>query len=163
MVVKRKKYGNTTVTINTKTGRQTTSRRTGNITHSQSNQGHTRSTVTTNYGNGWFDRKTTNWDKKKRAKKSDWSWLFGDGKTSRSVATTNSKVEKIEKPKEEKPIFVGPPFPVFWIRKRFKDFSFFEWIKWLMALPFRVTWFVTKWTIIIYICIKVVQLIASVI
>jgi hypothetical protein len=159
MVVKRRKIGNTTITINTSTGRQTTSRRSGNITHSQSNQGHTRSTVTTNYGNGWFDRKTTNWNKKGRKKKSEWSW-FADDTSSKS--TSNSK--KVESAvKEEKPVFVGPPFPVFYKRKTFKQFTLFEWIKWFAILPFRVLVFTIFWGFIIGVCVKILQFIISVI
>lgn len=145
MVVKRRKIGNTTVTINTKTGRQTTSRRSGNITHSQSNQGHTRSTVTTNYGNGWFDRKTTNWNKKKRSKKSSWS-LFGSGSSS-TYSKSEVKEKKIEEPRQP---FVGPIRPPrFYQRKSFNKFTFWEWCKWFMCLPFRVTWFMFKLSIVL--------------
>ena len=155
MVVKRRKIGNTTITINTKTGRQTTSRRSGNITYSQSNQGHNKTTVTTNYGNGWFDRKTTNWNKKSRRKKSDWSWLFGS-----SSKTASSKTEKVKSVEEQQP-FVGPPYPVFWKRLKFKDFTFFEWICWLLAIPFRVTWFMIVWIVrlvLILVAIKIIVL-----
>lgn len=160
MVVKRRKIGNTTITINTSTGRQTTSRRSGNITHSQSNQGHTRSTVTQNYGNGWFDRKTTNWNKKSRKKKSNWSWLIGNTSSTKS-SIKSKKVESVTK--EEKPVFVGPPFPVFYKRKKFKQFTFFEWIKWFAILPFRVLAFVIWWSLIIGLCVKGLQFIISVI
>ena len=150
MVVKRRKVGNTTVTINTKTGRQTTSRRSGNITYSQSNQGHNRTTQTFNYGNGWFERKTTNWNKKTRKKKSSWS-LFGNSST-RSVSKEKHTEEKIEKPE-----FVGPPYPVFWKRKKFKQFTFGEWIGWMICAPFRFMWFIIRWTIIIAVIATIVQ------
>ena len=112
MVVKRRKIGNTTVTINTKTGRQTTSRRSGNITYSQSNQGHNKTTVTTNYGNGWFDRKTTNWNKKSRRKKSDWSWLFGSYDTPKQYAQPIPRQHEQPIPRQQPiPIQYTPPRP----------------------------------------------------
>jgi hypothetical protein len=159
MVVKRRKVGNTTITINTKTGRQTTSRRSGNITYSQSNQGHNRSTVTTNYGNGWFDRKTTNHNKKSRRKKLDWSWLFESSKSS-SKKTVSVEAKGA---KEKQPEFIGPPFPIFWKRKKFAQFTFFEWLGWLIALPFRVIWFIVKWTIILTILFVLVKFIVHLI
>lgn len=155
MVVKRRKTGNTTVTINTTTGRQTTSRRSGNITHSQSNQGHTRSTVTTNYGNGWFDRKTTNWNKKKRSKKSSWS-LFGDG----SSTTTRSEVKQksVEEPRQP---FVGPIQPTFFYqRKSFSKFTLWEWCKWFICLPFRIMWFMIRLSIAISIIVAIYNMFA---
>lgn len=151
MVVKRRKIGNTTVTINTKTGRQTTSRRSGNITYSQSNQGHTKTTVTTDYGNGWFDRKTTNWNKKKRSKKSSWS-LFGSSELPKS-STSEVKEKKIEEPKQP---FVGPIRPSrFYQRKPFSKFTFWEWCKWFMCLPFRVFWFMFKVGFVIYVILAI--------
>ena len=143
MVVKRRKIGGATVTINTKTGRQTTSRRVGNITYSQSNQGHNRTTQTFNFGNGWFERKTTNWNKKKRVKKTDWSWLLG---TTKQTKTTYKPVEVVEVKKEP---FVGPPFPVFWKRKKLKQFTASEWFLWLLVSPFRITMFMVRWMIIL--------------
>lgn len=153
MVVKRTKRGNTTITINTKTGRQTTSRRAGNITYSQSNQGHNRTTVTTNYGNGWFDRKTTNWNKKPRKKKSksSWSWLW----KSRKITTyKSSSIEAVE----HKPEFVGPPYPVFWARKKFKQFTLSEWILWCLAFPFRLAW----WSTLLITLIVMIQVVYKV-
>jgi hypothetical protein len=160
MVVKRKKVGNTTITINTKTGRQTTSRRSGNITYSQSNQGHTRSTVTTNHGNGWFDRKTTNWNKKSRKKKSDWDWLFGSSgsATTSNLKATQKAEKKIEEPKAE---FVGPIFPSkFYERKTFKQFTLWEWCKWFMYLPFRAMWVMFKVGFTIYVIVTIYNAIA---
>jgi len=145
-MIKRKKVGNTTVTINTKTGRQTTSRRNGNITVSQSNQGHNRSTVTTNYGNGFFDRKTTNHNKKIRKKKSDWSWMFSSSK--RSFQSSSTPQYNTSEVKSE---FVGPPYPIFYKRKSFKQFDGWEWCLWLIIAPIRMTWFFIKWCIILYI------------
>jgi hypothetical protein len=150
MVVRRKKVGGVTITTNTKTGRQTTSRRSGNITFSQSNQGHNRSTVTTNYGGGWFSRKTTNHNKKSRSHKNDWSWLFGN--SSSSVVRRTSISTPIENiPIEVKPEFVGPPYPIFYKRKKFKHFTLWEWIVWTILAPLRATWFFIKWYVIIYI------------
>jgi hypothetical protein len=140
-MIKRKKIGNTTVTINTKTGRQTTSRRSGNITHSQSNQGHNRTTVTIGFGNGWFQRKTTNQNKKTRvnSSKSKATTFL------KRLATPSSELAKVE----EKPEFIGPPFPVFWKRKSFLQFDISEWILWFLALPFRIVWFIVRWTLIL--------------
>ena len=160
MVVKRRKIGNTTVTINTKTGRQTTSRRSGNITYSQSNQGHNKTTQTFNFGNGFFERKTTNWNKKKRSKKSNWSWFSNSSSTS-----SKSYIKSTEKPIaiEKKEPFVGPPFPVFWKRKKFSQFTFFEWIGWLIVLPFRVITFMLFWGILLGLFVKGLQFIMSMI
>jgi hypothetical protein len=153
MVVKRKKVGNVTITTNTKTGRQTTSRRNGNITFSQSNQGHNRSTITTNYGNGWFDRKTTNHNKKTRPKKSDWSWLFGRSKRHNQRKINKVVSKGVEHQVEQRLQFVGPPYPIFYVRKTFKQFTAWEWCKWLIISPFRAIWFFIKWYIIIYILV----------
>ena len=154
-MIRRKKVGNTTITIDTRTGRQTTSRRNGNITHSQSNQGHNRTTVTTNYGNGWFDRKTTNHNKKSRKKKSIWPWLFGSSKSSsRAVATTSQQSIEQIKIVEVKPEFIGPPYPIFYKRKSFKQFDGWEWVLWIILAPFRATWFIIKWYIIFYVLMR---------
>jgi hypothetical protein len=114
MAIKRKKIGNTTITINTRTGRQTTSRRVGNITYSQSNQGHNRSTQTTNY----------NWNKKSRRSKSkpiDWSWLFGSKKktcqekNARAASMPDSNVARGSLPEDKaNDKAYSWPFWVFW-------------------------------------------------
>lgn len=142
-MIKRKKIGNTTVTINTSTGRQTTSRRSGNITHSQSNQGHNRTTTTFGFGNGWFQRKTTNLNKKSRAssKTKKMTWY-------KRLATPSSELKKIDEANKP-PEFVGPPYPVFWVRKSFLQFTSLEWLGWLLALPFRIVWFIVRWTLIL--------------
>ena len=136
-MIKRKKIGNTTITINTETGRQTTSRRSGNITHSQSNQGHNRTTVTFGFGNGWFKRKTTNQNKKIKTTKSSSS-----SSSKNIISKSNAEKALIEKSE-----FVGPIYPVFWERKSFLQFDISEWILWLLAAPFRLMWAITIWSV----------------
>lgn len=118
-MIKRKKIGNTTVTINTRTGRQTTSRRVGNITYSQSNQGHNRSTQTFNFGNGWFERKTTNHNKKSRRSKSiGWAWLFGKKKSAKPTNMPEVKIaasDSLPDNNKDAPNPYSWKFWVFWI------------------------------------------------
>lgn len=95
MVIKRRKIGSQTITVNTRTGKQTTStsNKSGNIrvTTSQSNQGDNRRTITNGIGNGWFDRKTKNLNKKiPKSKKSSWTW-FGSCKSDSKTIESKSK------------------------------------------------------------------------
>lgn len=96
MVIKRKKNGPVTVTINTRTGRQTmsTSQKSGNvrITHTTSNDGTRRRTTTTGYGDGWFNRTSTNLNKRQSKSKSGKGFLGKLFSSGTSRARTKSKV-----------------------------------------------------------------------
>lgn len=137
MVIKRRKNGPFTVTINTRTGKQTTSttQKTGNIrlTHSTSNDGSSRRITTTGYGDGWFSRKYESLNKK-GTKKKGMSWF---GKPSSSSRPRSSSAEGISSLKE-KPIEVKKEF---YETKSFSEFTFFEWILWLgmMSIVLPVT------------------------
>jgi hypothetical protein len=64
------------------------------------------------------------------------------------LATPSSELKKIDEANKP-PEFVGPPYPVFWVRKSFSQFTSLEWLGWLLALPFRIVWFIVRWTLIL--------------
>ncbi len=160
MAIKRIKNGNVTRTINTRTGRTTISTRSGTITYSQSNQGHNRSTQTFSIGNGWFERKTTNWNKKPRRKKSliGWSWLFSRSSSRKKIPPgKNSPGAVAANMPDNKSADIKEPDPWFWEIKTFKEFDTADWLIYLLVLPFRALyWFaiINIFCIMIYLMIK---------
>ena len=131
---------------------------------------HNRKTETFNFGNGWFERKTTNLNKKSRKSNNISRAIFKIftenkkksnktrySKESAGNSLTLSKVheesfEQLNSKIEEQP---SPPF--FWEVKKFNEFSLAEWLLWLLAFPFRALFKITFYTLalmLVYFFIK---------
>lgn len=126
MVIKRKKNGPFTVTINTRTGKQTTSttQKTGStrLTHSTSNDGSSRRTTTIGFGDGWFSRATQNLNKKS-----------GKRTSSRSSSSRKEKSFNWDSPNLKNYVPAETP-KEFYEQKSFSEFSRSEWITWIFLL-----------------------------
>lgn len=132
MVIKRKKIGSVTTTVNTRTGKQTmsTSQKVGNvrITHTTSNDGTRRRTTTTGYGDGWFEKKSTNLNKKQpkgKKGKSFFGKLFSNGELRETTKAKTSEKTSYVEVEEEKP---------FYEEKNPEDFTPMEWLMYLGIL-----------------------------
>jgi len=132
MVIKRKKIGSVTTTINTRTGKQTmsTSQKIGNvrITHTTSNDGTRRRTTTTGYGDGWFDKTSTNLNKKQPKRKKGKSFLgklFSNGELRTTTRVKKSAKTSYQEVEEKKP---------FYEEKNPEDFTPMEWFMYLGIL-----------------------------